>query len=294
MTKPLWVQFPKVPEDLHPSHPCYFKTRSEYWETYTGPVRRALATLDIPWNAPPEPEHGLVIRWGFPDRTIVAGVCYSDYPDLAPWAGSTIDLLMKMKYHPDREQTAEITFPVYPGGFCLAVGAGTGDTNAFLADELSILRETKDTAQIPKLFTTGACRHFNTYIPNRKRFEKICVNDWLDPAKYWWHLATHKWMLNVCGNGYSIDRKTVEACAIGCAIISDRGLEDLALPDGNYFIHGDNIWFVDGPDDVASAMEAIDGPTWERLVASSRALYESCFSPESMGAWYLKCAQEQL
>jgi hypothetical protein len=133
--------------------------------------------------------------------------------------------------------------------------------------------------------------------PNRRRCRK-----WLEEAGVFiprscsaadWHtqVASFAWTLNLCGEGNCIDRKVVELCAIGTAILSDRGLEDLELPWDGRFRHGENVWFLFTPEEVLSIPAQASEALVERLCEGSRRLYDECLSPLAVGSWTAEVAR---
>lgn len=304
---------PMAAVDFVPAHPLRFKARSEYFSTYVPTVIRAIQTIGVPVIRAPGLLRDFVLEWDFgPELQVVRTlVDYSDYfYQRGPILGEPVHGSFKYKHHPSRALTAkpeapvsmETTYPVVAGGFPLSLGAGTGDTDRFLVEVLPVLRERKDTPpQAPGLFFNDS--HFRKFAgqkgpyqsPNRPRFAAAFDGKGLGkltPQEYMEGIASHRWFLNVCGNGYSIDRKVVEACAIGTGIVSDRGLEDLELPWGGRFIHGENILFVDSPEEVIPMIASQSEADWRRLVSNSRATYEWSFHHEALGRWYFEKAVE--
>ena len=285
--------------DLVPEDPLNY--RAEYWATYGAFVPRALRTLGVQVLAPAAPAEDFSIAWHFADGSCVrTGISYSDFFwDYDSSLG--MDGLFKIRYHPTRKSDIKPRLPVAAAGFGLAVSGGYGDNDEFIANTLPQLRRIKDEEpQAATIFFNPA--HFRTIgiaspdtYPNRERFRQALrvAQGNFEPAGRWLEsVARSSWVLNLCGSGNSIDRKVVELCAIGCAIISDRGLEDLELPYGRHFVHGENIWFVDNPEDLLAVPEVVTGDVWRRLVDGSRELYMTCFQPEQAGRWYLKKARE--
>lgn len=287
--------FPLHRSDFAEHHPLFYKPGGEYFVTYTNPVRMALEAAGVELVSPGHPLDIYKVQF---ENGVNLGVCYSDYPDLSNWDDvEGIDAIMKMKFHPERYPNGwmdRARYPVLPGGFCFAIGGGLGDTQEFISKTLPGLRARKDfEEQTEEVLMRGSFRIFRLKLPNRVQFNQFfkgADHSKVSPDQYMNEIASYRYALNVCGNGYSIDRKVVEYCAIGTAIISDRGLEDLELPFGKRFVHGENIWFIEGPQDVEKATEQIGtGDLWRKLVDGSRRLYESCFSPEALGEWYMQC-----
>jgi hypothetical protein len=290
------VSCPLKRSDMATSHPLFYKPEQEYWSSYTGPVRRALAAVEGLKVIPPKnPLDVFALTWEFNGKLARTGVCYSDYPDLGIWRDvEGLDAIFKMKHHPDRTE-GQVDVPVFAGGFCLAVGAGGGDTGKFLED-LEELRRQKD--NLPQArgpyFNKGFFREFAVPLLNRQEWGRYFNEEhgWAPQGNFLEALMTHACMLNVCGHGNSIDRKVVEACALGVIMISDRGLESLALPWGERFVHGRNIWFVDSPEEAARAPEEMTPADVVVLRDGARDLFDKCFAPKPMGHWYLRCAHE--
>jgi hypothetical protein len=285
MSELVEIVAPLGSHDFAPTHPM--RKKGGYFKGYAIHVLRGIESLGKPVVSVESLADKFLVDWRYDDGSVVTtGVCYSDFPAIAIdyWRG--VDLLLKTKWHPGRTKN-DLPFPVASGG---AVA---------LTDELQApglleeLRAMKDGRQIDRLFYTNFT--FRTFggnperaYPNRVRFKEWAERrPALTGADYLRALATHRWMLNVCGSGSSIDRKVVDACAIGCAIVSDRGLEDLELPWGGRFVHGENVWFVDGPEDVGGAIEQITGDCWRKLVAGARRIYDEHLAPRRLGKWFL-------
>lgn len=283
--------------DFIAEHPL--NNRDEYWGTYGAFVPRALQTLGIPVVAPAKPAENFVIEWFFDDGGCLrTGVSYSDFARIFD-SSTGVDAIFKQRCHSTRAADAMPPIPVAPGGFGLAVASSYGDNDIFISKNLPRLRQIKDQEmQATTIFFNAG--HFRTVgvtgpdnYPNRRWFREALDGGPVQPSGLWLESAARSaWVLNLCGSGNSIDRKVVELCAIGCAIVSDRGLEDLELPYGKRFVHGENVWFVDDPEDLLAVPEIVVGEVWRRLVDGSRSLYESCFRPDSLGRWYLAMAQE--
>ncbi|MEO7728798.1 MAG: hypothetical protein ABIS45_16220 [Burkholderiales bacterium] len=275
--------------------------RVEYWGNYGAFVARALLTLDIPVVAPEKPVDHFVIDWHFDDGgRLRTGVSYSDFARIFDAAEANgIQAMFKQRCHPARATGATPPVPIAAGGFGLAVASTYGDNDAFIAHDLPRLRRIKDEEpQATTVFFNSG--HFRTVgktapdnYPNRRSFGAALSGGPVQPSGLWHeNVARSAWVLNLCGSGNSIDRKVVELCAIGCAIVSDRGLEDLELPYGKRFVHGENVWFVDEPQELQDVLEEVPREVWRRLVDGSRDLYETCFRPAALGRWYLSVAQE--
>ena len=275
--------------------------RAEYWMTYGTFMPRALGTLGIPLFAPETPLEDFAIEWHFDNgHCLKTGFSYSDLVwDFDSSLG--MDAVFKLRYHPQRGAHARPRIPVAASGFGLAISGGYGDHATFVATTLPELRRIKDhEPQIPAIFHNPA--HFRTIgkasaetYPNRERFRTALgvPKGNFEPADKWLEsVARSAWTLNLCGSGNSLDRKVVELCAIGCAIISDRGLADLELPYGRRFVHGENIWFIDHPDELQAIPDLITDDLRRRLVAGSRQIYAECFEDGALGRWYLQMVQQ--
>ena len=298
-------------EDMATTHAL--RNRPGYWATYAEGVVRALKTIGYPLVSPEKPldcasgaeyqtpmAHTFKTTWEFDDgRRSELGVCYADHGPSREWP--EVDAVMAMRWHPSRHESGQIG-KVFPAGFPISIGYSTGDTDKFLSQDLPALRAIKDSdVQFSGVYFNEG--HFRTIgkfdkdnFPNRIRFRDFLLPESniprVDGREWDSNVATHRWVLNLCGQGNSIDRKVVEMCAIGTGIISDRGLEDLELPFGGKFVHGENIWFVDNPDEVYRVAKTVSRETWWELVDGSRSLYEKSLSPEAIGKWFLQCAQE--
>jgi hypothetical protein len=296
---PRSITIAHCPDDFAGGHPLAFKSRTEYWNCYGEGILEALRTTGIPLNSPTVPQYSFTAAFNYDDRPIRLGICYSDRgPDPTDWP--EVDGILAMKWHPARKRAFEM--PIFPAGFPLTVDQGHSGSRAFRA-RLSELRALRDGVQIDDLMFNRFYFRTVGHVSPENYPKRLVFAEALAGHRYShggimeadkWHtaLATHRWCLNLCGSGNSIDRKVPIMCAIGSAIISDRGLEDLELPWGGRFVHGENIWFVDGPKDLPKALSSISGEMWRRLVDGSRKLYDECLSAEARGAWYLKCAGE--
>jgi hypothetical protein len=146
-----------------------------------------------------------------------------------------------------------------------------------------------------KLLTRGAF-HAMHACPERQRLYDPEYDQGGKDFNYKQHIyevASAGFVLNACGPDNTIDRKIVEFCAIGSVILSNDGLKDLRLPWGGRFVHGENVWFVNSPADVKTAVATMPEETRQKLIAGSRALWDRCFDPSSIGAWLLRCAFEE-
>lgn len=301
-------------------HPCKFKP--VYYSMFVEPVRDALRAAGVEVEDPVSIERGVIARFEWPDgkrcRVLV------DYADQVHVDGlvrfameqpsGEFDLVAKMKPC-DRfaQEYAEYPRPVVPWGYLIAP-THSGEALECIADRAwfldalenehgtfsSSLREMQDQELSagggPNLVTRGVY-HAKHHCPERMRFfdpelfdgEKTDVGFRDHIAK----LARSGAMLNLCGPDNTIDRKVVEACAIGVPIVSNDGLKDLRLPWGRRFVHGENVWFVNSIEEVKRiARDGLPRETRKVLSAGGRALYEACFRPASVGQWMVQCARE--
>jgi hypothetical protein len=293
---------PWHPTDFADDHELRAKG-AHYWDSYARHVVVALEMLGVPVVAPKDREAGpndWRLRWRFAEGEVATAVLYSDVPTQVDAWALEADLIFKMRFHPLRMSSqnppegTEST-PIVAGGF----GMGIRYDPKQIVHWRAIRND--DELQIPELlYTAGTFRMMHhaspdTY-PNRQRFKealpprprRMSLDDWLDA------IPRYRFVLNLCGSGNSIDCKVAQFCAAGAAIISDTGLEDLLLPWGETFRHGENIWFVDSPEEALEIVESMPDVVWRQLVEGSRALFDRCFRPEALGAWYRHCAEEAL
>ncbi len=294
---------PRSRDDLSPEHPL--RDRPRYWDTYAAGLVRALSLLGRPVVSPEVPEpfdgsHTFRTTWRFSGGArCVLGVNYSDY---GPESMDPVDGLMAMRWHPNRKANRRFAQRVFPAGFPLSIGWSRADPESFLTD-LPRLRRLKDeTSQEQRVYFNRG--HFRTgdgfstpdRFPNRWRFEAallemgMAMPPEVDAAPWHQSIASNAWALTLCGEGNSIDRKVVELCAIGTGIFSDRGLEDLLLPWGSRFVHGENILFVDDPAEMLRLAAKTEPAQWRRLVDGSRAVFDHALSPSKIAEWFLHCA----
>jgi hypothetical protein len=232
-----------------------------------------------------------------------------------PEVDGKYDLIAKMKpcdrYAAEYDDwTARTGIPIVPWGYIIAPSEQenrqwTVDARAWFFNTLPELRAKQDATLVDgsiagngkRMMTRGAF-HAPTVCPERRKFfdpdlfqgqkfEKTFRDHMVDVAES----AT---ILNLCGPDNTIDRKVVEACAIGVPIVSNDGLNDLRLPYGERFIHGENVWFVSSGQEIRNIHDnGMPLETRRRLSAGGRALYEKCFNPASVGKWMIAKARER-
>jgi hypothetical protein len=301
------VTTPHDKEDFVHGHPMFFKPC--YWETYGAGVVEALKMIGVPVVRPNRREDQFVITWHFRDRStskrkiVRTGLCYADNGPVPSW--HDIDGLLAMRWHPSRHSKGEFPFSVAPAGFPLSVAGGKVSGLDFIAHDLARLRALKDyIAQSQHLYYNEG--HFRIVgrlkpgdFPNRLAYQSVLMGR--EPGVRrpsvpydQWHrnVATHATTLNLCGTGNSIDRKVTEMCAIGTVIVSDRGLETLSMPNGKRFIHQNNIWFVDSPEEAVEVSMKMGAEQRRAITAGARLTFEEALSPLALGRWYLKMATE--
>jgi len=254
-----------------------------------------LAQKDLP---------GVVVGYRFGDREVRAQVCYSDYPDEPLLGAPHVDLVLKMKYsrlHTDLYEGHSV--PVFPGGFLGGPqrGEALAEGRRWYQKNLQGLREIGDgiAASSPR--------------PYQKQ---LVVNGCLDGGKarggfgvlgplesgelgripfrdHMQNVAGAEFCLNICGNGNLIDRKVVDYCGIGAAIVSTRGLLDWEGPHGERFRDTRNVWILNSHEDLGDLLQGgMDPVIRDRLVQGSRRMYDRCFAPEALAAWWQRCARE--
>lgn len=279
---------------------------------FVEPVKDALRAAGCEVRDAEGPERGVIVQFEFPDGIKTRAIV--DYADqvhvdgLVDFALGEFSFVFKMKPC-DRfaDEYAQRAFPIYPYGYIIGP-TYSGDPDECVAnrkwffDNLGGLRTMRYKADQgatdfvgTKLLTRGAF-HAMGACPERQKLYDPSYDQGGKEFDYRQHIrevARAGFVLNACGPDNTIDRKVVEFCAIGCVILSNDGLADLRLPWGGRFVHGENIWFVKTPADVLTAVATMDEATRQRLIAGSRALWDRCFDPASIGAWMLKCAFEE-
>lgn len=299
-------------EELHPEHPCNFKPI--YHAMFVEPVADALRAVGVEVEPAGRLERGVMLRFAFADRRHVnVLVDYADQVhvdglvEFALNGGEPIDLLLKMK--PCDRYGAEYAAweakhgcRVLPFGYVVAPTVNGEpddciDNRRWFHDNLADLRKVQDAAireDRGGLMTRGSY-HAMHHCPERRRFydERLYQGEKTERpfVEHVLELAASRCMLNLCGPDNTIDRKVVEALAIGIPIVSNDGLKDLRLPWGRRFAHGENVLFVENVEQ-ALAWRSMDQATRRTLCHAGRELYEAVFAPRSLGHWMLKCAME--
>jgi hypothetical protein len=299
-------------EQLHHEHPCFFKP--VYYAMFVEPIKDALRAAGCDVRDADRPQRGIVIQFEFPDGAKVGGIV--DYADqvhvdgLVDFALGEFEFCFKMK--PCDRFAAEYyarAFSIYPYGYVIAptYSGDPDDCNAnrkWFFENLRWLRGLRDgstgggiTSQNkPERLLTRGAFHAMHACPERQRLYDPEYDQGGKDFDYRQHMqdvARAGFVLNACGPDNTIDRKVVEFCAIGSVILSNDGLADLRLPWGGHFVNGENFWCVSSPAYVKYAVATMDEATRQRLIAGSRALWDKCFDPASIGQWLLKCAFEE-
>jgi hypothetical protein len=291
-------------DQLVAEHPCFFKP--VYYAMFVEPIKDALRAAGCEVRDAEGMEKGVIVQFEFPDGVKTRAIV--DYADqvhidgLVKFAEGNFDFVFKMKPC-DRfyDEYAEMEFgPIYPYGYVIAptYSGDPDDCNAnrrWFFNELESLADYRRGRPSRNLITRGAFHAMNS-CPERQRLYDPDYDQGGKDFDYQQHIrevAAAGFVLNACGPDNTIDRKVVEFCAIGSVILSNDGLKDLRLPWGGRFIHGENIWFVSTPADVKNAVATMDEATRQKLIAGSRALWDKCFEPTSIGQWLLKCAFEE-
>lgn len=309
-------------EELDAAHPCSFK--AIYYASYVEPIKDALRAVGVEPEPAGRAERGITLRFEFPDGKRVAAIV--DYADqvhvdgLVKFARGDFDFVFKMKPC-DRFEHEYVANPerIYPWGYLIAP-ANTGEPEDCNAerhwffnqalchgwgephdDSLRYVQECvqkyPDTAA-RHLVTRGSYHAMHHCERRRLFFDDSLFQGEKSEMAYREHIrdvARSEAMLNLCGPDVTIDRKVVEACAIGVPIVSDDGLRDLILPWGRRFVHGENVWFVENLQQVKQiAKEGLPAETRARLSAGGIALYDACFAPVAIGQWMLKCVLQEV
>ena len=296
-------------DQLVDEHPCTFK--KVYYAMFVEPVRDALRAVGIEPEPAPQVERGVIARFEWPDgkrcRVLVDYADQVHVDGLVKFAEGEFDLVAKMKPC-DRFAKEYDAYhkPIVPWGYLIAP-THSGEVKECMEDrrwffgDLDSLRTYQDLALASgtsgtKLVTRGAF-HAMHHCPERQRFfdPELMQGEKTDRnfREHMREVALSQAILNLCGPDNTIDRKVVEACAIGVPIVSNDGLKDLRLPWGRRFVHGDNVWFVNSTAEVKQIMvEGLPLEVRRDLSAGGRALYEACFRPASVGHWMLQCARE--
>jgi len=295
----------------------YYPRRPFYWTCFIEP---AIEALELHGVQVTERAHDLpapVIEFDFGSSTCVALLDYSDFPEFVePWSTyladekNRCDVVLKMKYCTrfQREYDA-CRSKVMPVGYI--VGPDSKNMTADRAWLVEHAREVRLRALedgLKYLFDLDGVFHAQSVSPERARFMDAAMEA-VREEKYRHHtsianvkgkrtefrqhianVAAGRFALNVCGPQNTIDRKVVEYCALGMPIISNRGLDDLVLPNGHRFEHGANVWFVDDWWRAVEATQTIDEDQYVRLCDGSRKLWEEVFHPRRLGQWLIEAA----
>jgi hypothetical protein len=320
-------------DQLVPEHPCCATFKPVYYAMFVEPIKEHLASVGCEVRDAEQVERGVILRFTFPDgQKVSAIVDYADQvhiDGLVKFAEGEFDFVFKMKpcdrFDEEYEFYSQNTLtapPIHPYGYVIAptYQGDPDDCNANrkwfmkaldhdpeLRKECGVptttagvafqggLRMERDLAHTRNLLTRGAFHAMGAcperqklYDPDYDQGDKSY--DW---KKHMYDVAAAGFVLNACGPDNTIDRKVVEFCAIGSVILSNDGLKDLRLPWGGRFVHGENVWWVSSPAEVRDVVANMTEETRQKLIAGSRALWERCFAPASIGAWLVKCATEE-
>jgi len=307
----LRVTLPQREELVH-EHPCWFKPI--YYASYVEPIKDALHAVGVDVEPAGREERGVILRFEWPDGVRVAAIV--DYADqvhidgLVKYASGDFDFVFKMK--PCERFAAEYDiYPqrVHPWGYLIAP-ANSGDPEECNADRawfhanlVALRRMQEKRLQGASDFTgatllTRGAYHAMHHCERRRNFfdESLFQGEKTERSfkEHIGDLARSGAMLNLCGPDVTIDRKVVEACAIGVPLVSDDGLRDLRLPWGKRFVHGENVWFVENVAQVkVIARDGLPEDLRRKLSAGGRELYDACFAPVAIGQWMLQVAREE-
>jgi len=278
------IRFPLTPEDY--TRESVLGTK--YFHGYSQPIAEILATFDS-ITSPKHQEDKTVFETDTGQRWVVD---YGDQPMDVLHSGSTRGVF-KMKYHlRAKDVYRTFDFPIVPGGFVSGPrrGQDAAADRRWLVENRHRLRALRKAPQRP-VFSRGVFSQTMPVSAARMifydpRFDDGRAGYRMPFRQYLEEAASSRFVLNLCGNGDSIDRKVVEFCAMGAAIISSSGLRDLILPWGHRFVHGQNIWFLNEEDDIFDVMDSIPEAVQEELAQNSAALYDTALLPSSIGAWY--------
>jgi hypothetical protein len=295
-------------DQLVAEHPCFFKP--VYYAMFVEPIKDALRAAGCDVRDAEGIENGVIVQFEFPDGVKTRAIV--DYADqvhidgLVKFAEGNFDFVFKMKpcdrftlEYEEYVRDANIV-SIYPYGYVIAptYSGDPDDCNAnrrWFFKELESLADYRRGRPSRNLLTRGAFHAMNA-CPERQRLYDPDYDQGGKDFDYQQHIrevAAAGFVLNACGPDNTIDRKVVEFCAIGSVILSNDGLKDLRLPWGGRFVHGENVWFVSTPQDVKTAVATMTEETRQKLIAGSRALWDRCFEPTSIGQWLLKCAAEE-
>jgi len=304
---PIVVTVPRH-DQLVKEHPCFFKP--VYYAMFVEPIKEHLAAVGCEVRDAEQVECGVILGFTFPDGAKVRAIV--DYADqvhidgLVKFAEGSFDFMFKMKPCDrfDREyvEYSDATkHAIYPYGYVIAptYQGDPDDCNANRAWFMTMIGNYRiNRAQTPNarnLLTRGAF-HAMGACPERQRLYDPDYDQGDKSYDFRQHMedvSRAGFVLNACGPDNTIDRKVVEFCAIGSVILSNDGLKDLRLPWGGRFVHGENVWWVSSPAEVRDVVANMTEETRQKLIAGSRALWERCFAPASIGAWLVKCATEE-
>ena len=276
------------------------RQKDQYYATFVLPILSALEqTKNVEVVLTTEPQNHTpntwLLRLDYPDiGSVKAAIDYTDTTGLwtQPERGSC-DLLFKLKYSSRSTGTYQELerkgIPVAPGGYVLAPDGNLGNVNAdYLLANLDRLRAIQRLEEPTDKFLTAYAYRAKESCPER---QALFSPKWANQPKwpfvqYAEKIARSRFVLNGCGPHGSIDRKVVEFCAVGAAILSGRGLEDLVLPNCGRFLHGKNVWFVDTIQDIDKALR-MDENQRRTLVDGSTVLFDRVFSRKIMGNWFV-------
>lgn len=318
---PIIVTVPRS-DQLVPEHPCCKTFKPIYYASFVEPIKAHLRAAGVEVLDAEKIERGVILRFTFPDGTKTSAIV--DYADqvhidgLVKFAEGEFDFVFKMKpcdrfekeydeYTRQTLRTGALETPIHPYGYVIAptYTGDPDDCNAnreWFMERLSSLRVIRDRSprwmlgtSHSDLLTRGAF-HAMGACPERQRLYDPDYDQGGKDFDYQQHIrevASAGFVLNACGPDNTIDRKVVEFCAIGSVILSNDGLKDLRLPWGGRFVHGENVWFVSSPAEVKGAVATMPEETRQKLIAGSRALWDRCFEPASIGQWLIRCATEE-
>lgn len=292
-------------DELVGEHPCRFKPI--YYASYVTPVIEALKAVGLDPRPADRVERGVIVRFTFPDgRRVGAIVDYADQTHvdgLVRYADGEFDFVFKMK--PCERHAAEYDaakWPILPWGYLIAP-ANTGEPadcdeeRRWFVRSLGELRKIQDRAgHADGLMTRGSFHAMHHCVRRRQFFDAAYFQGekWEVPFRqHMEDVARAGALLSLSGPDETIDRKVVEALAIGVPLVSDDGILDLMLPWGGRFVDGENVYIVRTVNEVRLvAAEGLPPQTRARLREGQRALYARSFDPQSIGLWMLKCAME--
>lgn len=298
-------EFPLEPKDIAETHPLRFSAVHEYFHTYVTPIRQALVAAGYRLTAPEVPVNRYMGKFTVYGEQVVAKWDYSDEMGIDNTGGigfDGVDLVFKMKCHPERVGAEHLgdgeyrypdcPVPVFPGGFVLAVGAGHGDTIRWMRDTLPELRREKDEEeQRNEYMARFGFRLARVPLPQRSEFQQL--DRWnnlrVPVEQYHRELAGYRFFLNLCGNGNSVDRKVIEAMAIGVCMITTPGLADMRWPFNEKLCEGEHYLPIEHPDEIDGIMDSVDSEKWRFMVNSTREFFDNYLAPQALGFWFTTC-----